>query len=619
MSNLLVDERDVQFVLYEQLNSERLCESEKYNEFSRETFDMMLDAAQKLAENELWPVNAIGDRIGVKIENGHVKAPEPFHKAYRRYCDGGWFGLSVTPEHDGQGFPQSLSVAATELFAAANLGFMGIPGLTVAAARVIQVFGSEEQRSTYMTRMYSGEWAGTMCLTEPQAGSDVGAIRTSATRNPDGSYSIVGNKIFITYGDHDLTENIVHLVLARVKGAAPGTKGISIFIVPKKRLENGLLVDNDVTTAGIEQKMGLHASPTCALNFGERDNCVGYLIGQENSGMPIMFQMMNESRLGVGLQGLALASGAYMHSIRYAEQRVQGTQFTGFRNPGAPKVPILEHPDVRRMLLWMKSVTEGMRALLYFLGYCEDMANVAKDEEESSKFKGLIDLLIPVGKAWCSDFGFRVTELAVQIHGGYGYCREYPVEQFLRDVKITSIYEGSNGIQALDLVERKLNMNGGELFRNFLSVTEDMSEKCRRNERLKPMADIFDKARSHLPEIVKYFASKAKSGESILCALYATPFLELFGDVAIGYMFLWQAEIADRKLQEIYQKFGAETLEQQRLLLASNQDAAFYRGKMASVEFFYNSFLALAQGKSEAIMSGEKSAVEIPKECFIRT
>ena len=271
MANLLVDERDVKFVLYEQLGIEKLCKAEKYSEFSRETFDMVLDAAQKLAENELWSVNADGDKVGVRLDQGQVRVPESFHKAYQHFRDGGWFGLSVDPQYDGQGFPLSLNAVAIELFAAANLGFMGVPGLTVAAARVLQEFGTDAQKAEYMAKMYAGEWGGTMCLTEPQAGSDVGALRTKATRNPDGTYSIAGNKIFITCGDQDLTENIVHLVLARVQGAPPGSKGISIFIVPKKRLENGSLVDNDVTTAGVEKKARLaRFTHVCAQFRGKR-------------------------------------------------------------------------------------------------------------------------------------------------------------------------------------------------------------------------------------------------------------------------------------------------------------------------------------------------------------
>ncbi len=619
MANLLVDERDVEFVLHEQLNVEEICGAEKYSEYSRETFDMVLEAARKLAENVLWPINAEGDRIGLRLENGSVRVPESFHKAFQHYREGGWMGLSVDPEYDGQGCPIAVCCAALEQFVAANLGFMGCPGLTVGAAQVIQKFGNDEQRSAYMEKMYAGEWGGTMCLTEPHAGSDVGALRTRATRNPDGTYSIVGSKIFITCGDQDLTENIVHLVLARVEGAPAGTKGISIFIVPKKRVEADALVHNDVTTVGVEHKLGLHGSPTCALNFGENGNCIGHLIGNENMGMQIMFLMMNEARLGVGLQGLALASAAYMHSVRYAQERLQGPHFLQMKNPDAPKVPIIDHPDVRRMLLFMKSVTEGMRGLLYFVAHSEDLAAVATDDAESAKRRGLVDLLLPICKAWCSDIGFKVTELAVQIHGGYGYCREYPLEQFLRDIKITSIYEGTNGIQALDLVGRKLSLNQGALFRDFVGLMEVMMEKVRTNERLQKAAGLFDEARSQLIETTMYFARQAMAGETMIPVLYATPYLELFGDVAVGYILMWQAEIADRKLQKMYEQAGADTREKRNELATARKEVAFYRGKVASAEFFSHTVLSLAKGKAGAIMSGDRSAVDIPKECFIRS
>lgn len=619
MANLLVDERDVKFVLHEQLKIEELCRVEKYSDFSRETFDMVIDAAQKLAENQLWPINAEGDRIGVRLEDGQARVPESFHKAYQYFREGGWMGISVDPQYDGQGFPISVCCAATELFVAANLGFMGYPGLTVGAARVIQKFGNEQQHSSYMDKMYAGEWAGTMCLTEPHAGSDVGALRTRAKRNDDGAYSIVGNKIFITGGDHDLTENIVHLVLARVEGAPSGTKGISIFIVPKKRLENGSFVDNDVSTVGIEKKLGMNGSATCALNFGEKNQCVGYLIGKENMGMQIMFHMMNEARLGVGLQGLAQASAAYMHCLRYAQERIQGPHFATMKDPEAPKVPIIEHPDVRRMLMWMKSVTEGMRSLIYFVGHCEDLAAIAPDAADESKHHGMVDLLIPLCKAWCSDVGFRVTEMAVQIHGGYGYCREYPIEQFLRDVKITSIYEGTNGIQALDLVGRKLSLNQGALFRAFVEQTAAASARFRKNSRLQKVVDLFDEARSGLIETTVYFAKKGMSGEVTIPVLYATPYLELFGDVAVGYMLLWQAEIADLRLQEIYEKTGSDTTEKKNEILNTDKEAAFYRGKIASAEFFSNFVLSLSTGKARAIMNGDLSVMEIPKECIVRS
>jgi alkylation response protein AidB-like acyl-CoA dehydrogenase len=616
MANLLVDERDVKFVLYEQLRIEELCETEKYAEFSRETFDMVLEAAQKLAEKELWPTNQDGDVKGVRLENGQVYVPESFHAAYQLFCEGGWSALSVDQEFGGQGFPSVMFVAASEMFTAANQALMMFSGLTVGAARLIEKYGTEEQQREFMDKMLTGEWGGTMCLTEPQAGSDVGALRTKAVKRPDGTYSITGGKIFISAGDHDLTENIVHMVLARVEGAPPGTKGISIFIVPKRRFENGEWVSNDVVPMAVEKKMGIHGSPTCALNFGEKDNCIGYLLGKENQGMSIMFNMMNEARLSVGVQGLAQASAAYMHALRYAKDRIQGPEISAMRDPLAPKVPIIQHPDVRRMLMWMKCVTEGCRALIYYAGYCADRVHCAKDEKEAQKYQGFLDILIPICKAWSTDMGFRVTELAVQVHGGYGYCREYPVEQFMRDAKIASIYEGTNGIQALDLVGRKLSYHQGALFKAIVEETGNLLRNAKKNYRLKDVVEPFDAARSQLIEVTRYFGLKSITEDFMIPVLYATPYLELFGDVAIGFMLLWQAVIADRRLEEIYGDAKADTKEKKDEVLRANRTAAFYAGKVGSAKFFANTVLSLAKGKARAIMSGERSALDLPDESF---
>jgi len=616
MANLLVDERDAKFVLYEQLKVDELCQHEKFSEMSREMFDMALDAAQKLAEKELWPANADGDTKGVKLEGGQVHVPESFHRAYSLFCEGGWSALSIDPDMGGQGFPSVIYCATSEMFVAANQALMMYPGLTVGAARLIERYGTEEQQRTYMDKMFTGEWAGTMCLTEPQAGSDVGALRTKAVRRPDGTYSISGGKIFISAGDHDLTDNIVHAVLARIEGAPSGTRGISIFVVPKKRIEDGVFVDNDVVCAAVEKKMGIHGSATCALNFGEKDNCVGYLLGGENEGMRIMFNMMNEARLAVGIQGLAQASGAYMHALRYARERVQGPHISALKDPDAPKVRIIDHPDIRRMLMWMKSVTEGMRALLYYAGYCEDRVHSAANEEEAVKYQGFLDILIPICKAWSSDMGFRVTELAIQIHGGYGFCAEYPVEQFMRDAKISSIYEGTNGIQALDLVGRKLGYRQGVLFKAIVAETGNILKLAQNNYRLKDIVEPFAAARSQLIEVTRYFGLKSITEDFMIPILYASPSLELFGDVAVGFMLLWQAVIADRRLEEIYSDSKADTPAKKAEVLATNRSAAFYRGKLASAQFFSNTILSLAKGKARAIMSGERSALDLPEESF---
>jgi alkylation response protein AidB-like acyl-CoA dehydrogenase len=616
MANLLVDERDVKFVMYEQLNIEELCEREKFSEMSREVYDMVVEAAIKLAEQDLWPTNADGDRSGVKLVEGQVQVPESFHKAYQHYCEGGWASLSIDPESGGQGFPAVMYGVVSELFVAGNQALMMYPGLTIGAARLVEKYGTEDQQRTYMDRMFTGEWSGTMCLTEPQAGSDVGALRTKAVRKPDGTFSIVGNKIFISAGDHDLTENIVHMVLARIEGAPAGTGGISIFIVPKKRLEDGALVDNDVVCTAVEKKLGIHGSATCALNFGEKDNCVGYLLGNENQGMRIMFKMMNEARLAVGIQALSQASVAYMHALRYAQERLQGPEISALKDPTAPKVPIIQHPDIRRMLLWMKSVTEGMRALIYFAGYCTDRVHSAADAQEAEKYQGFLDILIPVCKAWSSDMGFRVTELAVQIYGGYGYCSEYPVEQFLRDIKICSIYEGTNGIQALDLVGRKLGYHQGALFKSIVAETGNLLKGAKNNYRLKDIVEPFDEARKQLIEVTRYFGLKSVTEDFMVPILYASPYLELFGDLAIGFMLLWQAVIADRRLEEIYSDAKADTPEKKADVCRTNRSAAFYRGKVASAEFFANTVLSLSKGKARAIMSGDRSAIDLPEESF---
>jgi alkylation response protein AidB-like acyl-CoA dehydrogenase len=616
MANSVVDKRDVKFVLYEQLDIEQLSNTAKYAEYSKEMYDMVLEQAWKLAENEMEPTNSKGDRDGCVWEDGKVRVPESFHRPYQMYREGGWLPISEDVESGGQGFPVVMGLSAIEAFGAANLALFLYPGLTHGAARLLEVYGTEEQKRNFMDKLYNGEWCGTMCLTEPQAGSDVGASRTKAVPNQDGSYSISGTKIFISCGEHDLTENIVHMVLARIEGAPPGTKGLSLFIIPKLRPENGQLVDNDVNCGGIEHKMGIHGSSTCTLNFGENNNCTGYLLGIENQGMRIMFQMMNESRLFIGMQGQSHASAAFLYALQYAKERTQGSDVSRLKDPSAPKVAIINHPDVRRMLMFMKSVTEGLRALLYYVGFCEDMVRSTESDEEKEKYQDFIDILIPVCKAYGSDMGFRVCETAIQVLGGYGYCQEHPVEQFLRDCKIASIYEGTNGIQALDLVGRKLVVKRGQLFKRLIGETEDFLKWARKNFELRELVATFEAAREQLIQVTKYFGLKGMTADYVVPLLYATPYLELFGDVAVGFMLLWQALIAHRRLHEIYVDAGAKDNESQKEVLATNRSAAFYRGKVASAEFFITNVLSLSRGKAKAIMSGQRAAVDIPEEAF---
>ena len=616
MATLLVDKRDVKFVLYEQLDIEQLSNTARYSDYSKDMYDMVLEQAWKLAENEMAPANREGDEEGCNWEDGRVQVPRCYHRPYQMYAEGGWLTISEDEEVGGQGFPVALGLAAIEAFGAANSSLFLFAGCAHGAARLIRVYGTDKQKRTYMEKLFSGEWCGTMCLTEPQAGSDVGALRTKAVRNPDGTYSISGTKIFITSGDHDLTENIVHMVLARVEGALPGTKGISIFIIPKFRPENGKLVENDVACGGIEHKLGINGSPTCVLNFGENNNCIGHLLGKENQGMSIMFQMMNESRLFVGMQGQSLASTAYLNALQYAKERNQGPEASRMKDPTAPRVPIVNHPDVRRMLMFMKSVTEGLRALHYYVGFCEDMVRSAETEEEREKYQDFIDILIPVCKAYGSDIGFRVCETAIQVYGGYGYCKEYPVEQFLRDCKIASIYEGTNGIQALDLVGRKLVVKRGQLFKRLVLETEEFLTWARKSFELRELVATFEAAREQLIQVTKYFGLKGMTEDFAEPLLYATPYLELFGDVSIGFMLLWQALVAQRRLEEIYLDAGANDANSQREVVATNRSAAFYRGKVASAEYFITSILTLSRGKAKAIMSGRRAAVDIPEEAF---
>jgi alkylation response protein AidB-like acyl-CoA dehydrogenase len=614
---LLVDERDMKFVLYEQLRIEELCKSPLYADFSRETFDMILEEAGKLAERAFYPSNKKGDEQGCRFENGQVKVPDSFHEPYRLYREGGWLAMSDSPEVGGQGLPVALTYACIEMLGAANWALLMYSGLTHGAACLLEKFGTPELQKLYMENLFSGEWTGTMCLTEPGAGSDVGSLRTRAEPQPDGTFKISGQKIFISSGMHDLTENIIHMVLARIDGAPKGTRGISIFLVPRLRLnEGGELVDNDVACAGIEHKMGIHGSATCALNFGENGGCIGYLMGEENKGMQIMFEMMNQARLNTGVQGLAHASSAYLHALQYSKERIQGAPIEQMKDANAPRVRIIEHPDVRRMLMSMKSSTEGLRALLYLTAYCIDRVRAAETEEEKDLFQGYVELMIPICKSVGSDLGFRVCETAIQVYGGYGYSRDYPVEQFMRDCKIASLYEGTNGIQALDLVGRKLAIKQGRLLKNALKAAGEILSRIRENFRLRDLVGIYDEAQESLSQLTKFFALKSITDEFHVPILYAKPYLDLFGEVVMGFLLIWQAHLADRRLQEIYQDHGAKDEASRKKLLCEDRSAAFYFGKIASARFFANHVLTQASGKARGIMNNDKSPLEIPEDGF---
>ena len=618
MANLILDERDQRFVLNEMLEVGKLCESAQYSDFSADMFDMVMTQAQKLAVEEIFPTLKESDEQGCRLENGQVHVPKCFHRPYKLFVDGGWNAMSFPSEVGGQGLPSIIRNAATDWFAH-NFSFISYPGLAEGAAHLVLNYGTADQKQRYFARMVTGEYGGTMCLTEPSAGTDVGNLSTKAIRQPDGTFRLQGTKLFITVGDSDLVTNVIHPVLARIEGDPAGTGGISIFLVPKYLVnDDGTLGRrNDYEIAKIEEKLGIHGSATCLMNFGDKGECYAELLGEERQGMKIMFQLMNEARIGVGLQGLASASIAYLHALNYAKDRQQGSSLLEMKNPQAPRVPIIQHADVRRMLLWMKSHVDAMRGLMYYASYAIDRELIATDEAEQDKWKGLLELLTPICKAYCSDVGFKVTELAVQTYGGYGYCSEYPVGQFLRDEKIASIYEGANGIQALDLIGRKLAMKKGAYFIGLL--TEMNSTIARYKGALPELAAEVQEAVNTLGEIAFFFATCGKQGKFLVPIVHAYPFMMLMGKVVCAWILLWQAGIAKGKLDELAQAKGVNPADTAGWtgFVKENKDAAFYAGKQASAKYFVKNVLPEIYSAVRSIKSEDLSVLEIAEESFV--
>jgi alkylation response protein AidB-like acyl-CoA dehydrogenase len=615
MAQLISDRRDMDFVLYEQLQIEALFKSEKFNDLNRKMLDMVISEAKNLGIKEILPTYAEGDRQGVRLENGEVKVPDCFHRPYKLYVEGEWIAMSEVPEVGGQGLPQVIKQAANEYILGSNFAFVALGNLCHGTAKMIELFGTPKQKELFLEKVYAGHWGGTMQLTEPEAGSDVGALTTSAKKNEDGTYSISGNKIFITCGDQDLTENIIHPVLARIDGAPQGTKGISLFVVPKIWVnDDGTLGEfNDVVCTGVEEKMGLHASPTCSMTLGGKGKCRGLLLGEENKGMLVMFHMMNEARLDVGAQGFSHASAAYLYALNYARERLQGKDIGNAKDADAPQVPIIRHPDVRRMLLQMKAYAEGMRSFVYYAAYCFDQLASAESKSEKERYSGLIDLLTPVIKSYCSDHGQKVCELAIQIYGGYGYTKEYPVEQLYRDCKITSIYEGTNGIQAMDLLGRKLGMRKGAVFMDFLQAIEQSIKKAKDIPALGDMTAAVEHARTRLGEVAMHLGKTAISPQLKVAFAHAHPFLEVMGDVIIAWMHLWRATVALPKLEKLAGSTDVDAVKQK---VAKNKDAAFYDGQLKSAEFFIHTILPTTLGKMNSIMAGNPAAIKIHERSF---
>ncbi len=544
MGQFKVSSRDLLFILKQQLDYGRLCRLKRYEGLNVAALDLLVKEAVAFARGVIDPLNPIGEAAGARFEDGRVTCPAEFRDAFRQYGRDGWTAAARDPEYGGQGFPHMMRIVVNDLMYGACQSFNMAPSLTHGAAHLIESFGSEELKRTFVPKMFDGSWAGTMCLTEPNAGSDLGAIDTTAARVGE-RFRIKGSKIFISWGEHDLTENIVHLVLARVEGTPEGTRGISLFVVPKVRVNpDGTLGDgNDVVCTGIEKKLGLHASPTASLSFGSRDGCEGYLCGRENQGLAHMFQMMNAARINTGVSGMTLASTAYLNALAYARERVQGRDLAG-RTSGA--VPIIRHPDVRRMLLWMKASVDGMRSMIYTGALWSDLALELPEGEEKTRYGDLVDFMTPIIKAYCSEMGFRVCETAVQCLGGYGYCREYPLEQYLRDAKIMSLYEGTNGVQAMDLMGRKMTIRDGACLKAFRREVEAFCAAHGGHPQLGGQIAALEETSARLWSAAEAMLGR-REGDPLQWASYAYPALTAFGEVVMCWRLLDLAVIAARQ------------------------------------------------------------------------
>ena len=613
-SNPLVDSRDLRFVLFEALEADKLSKYEKFAGFDKDTYEATLELAEQLAVEQVYPANSEADKTGAKYnpETKSVTVPEGFKTAMALYRESGFSGLSNNPEDGGMGMPETIYRAVMEYFCSAGVAFIAYDTLKVGACNLIVNWGSNELKKTYVEKMVAGLWGGTMCLTESGAGSDVGALKTRAVKQADGTYRITGQKIFITAGDNDLYENIIHPVLARIDGDPPGTPGISIFIVPKYHInpDGSVGKPNDVTTTGIEHKMGIKGSATCSLSFGDNDKCVGYLLGAERQGMKIMFQMMNEARLDVSQQALGTASSAYMHAITYAKNRIQGADSA--KKGDFTSVPIVKHPDVKRMLLWMKSQVEAMRMLTLLAAYCADMSHVEKGDA-AKEASALLDFLIPLCKAGNSDLAWLVTSEAMQIYGGYGYCSEYPVEQLARDCKILSLYEGTNGIQSMDLTMRKLLMNP-EMY-NYKVFKKRIAETI---AKAKGVVDekyiaVVKTAVEKMDQTVQKLAELRDQKKILDILAIATPLQQAMRMVAHAWMHLWSLSISTPKLKAIAGDVAGEKVVAK---VKDNVEAAFYYGKVLSDRFYLGSELNHLYGFLDYITAGESAVGESFEDVF---
>jgi len=603
--------RDIHFNLFEVLHVEALLEFDRFKEFSNDVFKMILAEAEKLAVEVMAPTLPITDKEGARFINGKVCVPDAVREVFRRFNEGGWGAMAGDPRYGGQGLPGTITLAVGEMTGPANTGAASYQGLTSATSKLLEDFGSAYLKNIYCEKMYSGQWTGCMVLTEPQAGSAVGDIMTTARRDGD-SYLLTGNKIFISAGDHDMTENIIHVLLARIEGAPKGIKGLSLFVAPKYLVnEDGSIgAFNNLKATGVEEKMGQHAAATCAISYGEDGPCRAWIIGGENEGINIMFHLMDHARIGVGLLGMAHAAAAYELAHAYALERIQGVRIQDMRDPNAPRVPIVEHPDVRRMLMWQKAVIEACRSLLYSCALWLDLSRNLSSKVEAERYDSLVQLLTPVCKAYATEMGYQAMCLAVQVHGGYGYCREYGVETLLREAKVHTIYEGTTGIQALDLLGRKVSMKRGALFMKFMNMLNDFCESNGNHPVLGKYVGRLREGKDVLVQTTMNLGTRGMTGDMIYPVLYATPYCFMFGHVACSYFILNQALVASERLQTMLEKEKVTGDEARRKFIAERPDATFYFNKIETAKFFVSSILPEVYGIARSIDSDDVSPME---------
>ncbi len=585
MATYSAPQRDIKFVLHEFLKIETLTALPGYEEATTDVIDAIIEEAAKIAEEVLFPLNQPGDQEGCLYENGVVRTPNGFKKAYDQFVESGWASLSANPAYGGQGLPKAVRLLVDEMVCSANLSFGMYPGLTSGAYNAIVQHGTDDQKNLYLPKMVEGRWSGTMCLTEPQCGTDLGLIRTKADPKGDGSFAISGTKIFISAGEHDLTQNIIHLVLARLPDAPPGIKGISLFLVPKflPGDDGEAGPRNGVACGSIEHKMGIKASATCVMNF---DAAQGWLVGEPHRGMRAMFTMMNDARLEVGIQGLGIAETAYQSAAAYARDRRQGRALTGTKDADHAADPILVHPDVRRMLLTMRAFNEGARALAYWTGMQLDIAEKHPDPERRQEADDLVALMTPIIKAYFTDHGFHNAHLGIQCMGGHGYIAEWGMEQLLRDARITMLYEGTNGIQALDLVGRKLPSHYGRLLRRFFHPVMAFIEEHQTDQDLQDFVLPLAKAFSRLQQVTLHVAQQGLKNPDEAGAA-SVDYLRLFALVALAFIWAQLAKLAISKLAE-----------------GANEDTRFYESKIATARFFMAKVLPENSALFTQIMAG---------------